>query len=95
MLAEITGLPAPRFKTPYHVALAVGALDTARVTLFGGTPFAPLDAVRMAKYRMFYDSTKAVAELGLPQTPARRALADAVDWFCENGYAPDVERPSA
>jgi dihydroflavonol-4-reductase len=29
----------------------------------------------------------AVSELGLPQTPADRALGDAVDWFVARGYA--------
>lgn len=88
LLEEITGVPAPRFKTPYPVALAFGALDTFRAKLFGGEPLAPLDAVRMAKHKMYYDSGKARRELGLPQTPARQALKDAVLWFCENGYAP-------
>ncbi|MCX5790000.1 MAG: hypothetical protein NTX64_16080, partial [Elusimicrobia bacterium] len=45
-----------------------------------------LDAVRMARHKMFFDARKAVRELGLPQTPARQALADAVRWFQENGY---------
>ncbi|MFH1724458.1 MAG: hopanoid-associated sugar epimerase [Elusimicrobiota bacterium] len=88
ILSDVTGLPAPRFKTPYALAWAFGALDSARLRLFGGTPIAPLDAVRMARHRMFYDSGKAVRELGLPQTPARTALRDAADWFCGNGYAP-------
>jgi dihydroflavonol-4-reductase len=88
ILAEETGLPAPRFKTPFALAFAVGLIDTARLRLFGGEPVAPLDAVRMARHRMFYSPEKAVRELGLPRTPARDALRDAVRWFCENGYAP-------
>lgn len=88
-LAELTGVAAPRFKTPYAVAFAFGALDTARARLLGGEPMAPLDAVRMARHKMFFDSKKAVRELGLPQTPARRALADAARWFLANGYVRD------
>ncbi|ODV37077.1 Dihydroflavonol-4-reductase [Microcystis aeruginosa NIES-98] len=34
---------------------------------------------------MYYDSSKAVQELGLPQSPIRQALADAIDWFQTNG----------
>ena len=86
VLADLTGLAAPRFETPYAVAYAFGALDSARARLFGGEPMAPLDAVRMARHKMFFDARKAVRELGLPQTPARQALADAVRWFQENGY---------
>ncbi|MEE8425026.1 MAG: hypothetical protein V3S11_04320, partial [Elusimicrobiota bacterium] len=95
ILSEETGLPAPRFQTPYAVAWLFGAVDTARARLFGGTPMAPLDAIRMARYRMYYDSSKAVEELGLPQTPARTALRDAADWFRSNGYAPTPGKQTA
>ena len=44
-------------------------------------------AVRMAAKRMFFDPSKAIRELGLPQTPVDEALRDAVDWFWANGYA--------
>ncbi len=92
LLAELTGLPAPRFKTPHAVAMLFGVFDTARVKLFGGEPIAPLDAVRMARYLMYFDSGKAVREFGLPQTSAREALRDAALWFCRNGYAPLPEK---
>jgi dihydroflavonol-4-reductase len=42
----------------------------------------------MARKRMFFSAARAVRELGLPQTPAEDALADAVAWFVERGYAP-------
>jgi dihydroflavonol-4-reductase len=38
----------------------------------------------MAKYKMFFSPAKAIRELGLPQTPPRRAFADAIDWFRQN-----------
>jgi dihydroflavonol-4-reductase len=41
----------------------------------------------MARKRMYFSPTKAVAELGLPQTPVDEALRDAVDWFRARGYA--------
>jgi dihydroflavonol-4-reductase len=46
----------------------------------------PLTAVRMARKRMFFSADKAIHELGLPQTPAETALAEAVAWFTANGY---------
>jgi dihydroflavonol-4-reductase len=36
---------------------------------------------------MYFDASKAVQELGLPQTPAKQAMAEAVDWFQQHGYA--------
>ena len=40
----------------------------------------------MADYPMTYDGSKAVNELGLPQTPLRLAVEAAVQWFREQGY---------
>jgi dihydroflavonol-4-reductase len=40
----------------------------------------------MAARKMFFDASKAVRELGLPQTPVRKALEDAVHWFQNHGY---------
>ncbi len=88
ILSEETGIPAPRFKTPYAVAWLYGAVDTARARALGGEPRAPLDAVRMARHFMWFDSSKARRELGFPVSDARRALKDAVSWFVEKGYAP-------
>jgi dihydroflavonol-4-reductase len=87
-LAGITGLRAPRFRVPYGVAwmAALGMEGAARVT--GRPPQVPLNAVRMARKRMYFSAEKAVRELGLPQTPAEDALRDAVAWFVERGYAP-------
>jgi len=81
ILSEITGLPAPRFKTPYAVAYAFAAIDTAWSRLTGGEPRAPLDAVRMARHFMWYDSDKARKDLGYAPVSARTALTDAVSWF--------------
>jgi dihydroflavonol-4-reductase len=36
---------------------------------------------------MYFSCEKAIRELGLPQTPAETALADAVAWFDARGYA--------
>jgi nucleoside-diphosphate-sugar epimerase len=40
----------------------------------------------MAQQPMYYDASKAIRELGLPQSPLNVALKDAVDWFMANGY---------
>jgi dihydroflavonol-4-reductase len=86
VLAEITGLPAPRFRVPYPVALAAAHLDEMISRFTGKPPKAPLAGVRMARHKMFFNPAKAVRELGLPQTPPKQALADAVEWFRANGY---------
>jgi dihydroflavonol-4-reductase len=86
MLEEITGLPAPKIKVPYWVALAVAHVDETISSMTGKPPKAPLAGVRMAKYKMWFNPAKAIRELGLPQTPPKQALADAVEWFRAHGY---------
>src|SRR5437870_5652819 len=87
VLEEITGVPGPRMRVPYAVALGAAYVDEMISSFTGKPPKAPLAGVRMAKYKMFFSPAKAIGELGLPQTPPRQALADAVEWFRGNGYA--------
>lgn len=87
MLADITGLPAPRVRLPYWPILALSYLDEFWAThVSHKPPRMPVAAVKMAKKFMYFDSGKAVRELGLPQTPVRQALKDAVAWFQQKGY---------
>lgn len=86
VLAQITGLPAPGFRVPYAVAWGAAVVDEAISRLTGKPPKAPLAGVRMARYKMFFNPARAIRELGLPQTPPRQALEDAVSWFQANGY---------
>lgn len=86
-LAAITGLPSPRVKVPYVMALATGVVDemiTGR--LLGREPRATIDAVRMGRKKMFVTSAKAELELGWALVPVDDALRRAVQWFRANGY---------
>jgi dihydroflavonol-4-reductase len=86
VLQEITGLPAPRFRVPYWVAFCAAVMDEGRARWTGQPPRAPLAGVRMARYKMYFNPAKAIRELGLPQTPVREALAEAVAWFRAESY---------
>ena len=85
-LAAIAGRPAPTVKLPYAVAYAAGVVTTAWARVSGKPPRAPLDAVRMARKKMFVSHAKAARELGYDPGPAEGALARAVEWFRANGY---------
>lgn len=89
MLAEITGMASPKLRVPHAIALAYAGLENFwAIRLRGREPEVPLDAVRMARHKMWFDASKAVRELGMPQGPVREALKRAVTWFREKGYAP-------
>ena len=85
-LAAITGRPAPTLKLPYAVAYAAGVVTTAWAKVSGRPPRAPLDAVRMARKKMFVSHAKAGRELGYDPGPVDQALSRAVQWFRANGY---------
>jgi dihydroflavonol-4-reductase len=82
-LAVITGRKAPTLELPYFVAWTAGVVTTAWAQVTGTPPRAPLEAVRMAKKKMWVSHEKAARELGYAPRPAREALADAVAWFEE------------
>jgi dihydroflavonol-4-reductase len=86
MLETLTGIPAPKTQMPYSVALIAAYMNEALSAITSLPPKAPLAGVRMAKYKMFFNPAKAIRDLGLPQTPPRQALGDAVAWFRRNGY---------
>jgi len=86
VLQKVTGVPAPRARVPYLLALTAAHVNELISSVTGQPPKAPLAGVRMAKYKMFFNPAKAVRELGIPQTPPEQALADAAEWFRSKGY---------
>ncbi len=87
ILSRLTGVKAPRIKLPREFVLLFAYVNHAFAYMTGIPPRIPLDGVRMAKYKMHYDCTKALRELGVPQTPVEVALEKAVRWYREHGYA--------
>lgn len=80
-LAAITGRKAPALQIPYFVAYMAGVVTTAWANVTGVPPRAPLEAVRMARKKMWVSHDKAAVELDYSPRPARCALEDAVKWF--------------
>ena len=89
LLGRITGIRPPRLKVSAGLVLPMARIsEWIADHITGRPPLVPVDAVRMAQKTMFFDCSKAIRELGLPQSPVEEALARAVHWFRENGYAP-------
>lgn len=88
LLNRLTGIPAPRLKLPWQAILPLAYANRWFADYISHRPpRIPLEGVRMARHHMHYDCSKAVRELGLPQTPAEVALQKAVTWFKANRYA--------
>jgi dihydroflavonol-4-reductase len=88
ILSRLTGIPVPRIKLPWQAIVPLAYANRWMADyVTHRAPRIPLEGVRMAKYPMHYDCSKAVRELGLPQTPVEIALEKAVRWFRDHGYA--------
>lgn len=81
-IARLTGRPAPRVRLPrvplYPLALA--AEGWARLA-GSGEPMLTVDALKMARKKMFFSSAKARSALGFAPRPAEAALRDAIAYF--------------
>src|SRR6266852_1058425 len=88
ILSRLTGVPAPTIKLPRWSILPLAyANQWLADYVTHRPPRIPLEGVKMAKYVMHYDWSKAMRELGLPQTPVEVALEKAVRWFRDHHYA--------
>lgn len=85
-IARIVGRRAPWVRLPWRalVPVAFAAEAVARIT--GREPLATLDGVYLARYRMFFTSTKAERELSYRSRPYIAGIQDALQWFRAAGY---------
>lgn len=85
-IEEITGLAMPTVRIPYWLALIYGVLSELIADyVTHQAPRAPLTGVQLARYPKFFNSEKAINELGFPQSSLRKALVDEIEWLLNNG----------
>lgn len=85
-IADLVGRRAARVRLPWRALMPVAFVAEAMANVTGREPFATLDGVRMAKYRMFFASTKAEQELGYRSRPYAEGIESAIRWFRDAGY---------
>jgi dihydroflavonol-4-reductase len=87
LLSRVTGVPSPTHRVPHWVAEVYARLENVWADkILRREPSVPLEGVRLSRHKMWFDPSKAVRELGLPQTPVEDALRRAVEWFRTHGY---------
>jgi dihydroflavonol-4-reductase len=85
IIADVVGCKAPRWRIPpWIIPPAAAALDAANH--FVRRPIMSGDQLRLSTHKAFFDSSKAVAELGYPLLPFRDAAARAYRWYVDHGY---------
>jgi dihydroflavonol-4-reductase len=84
ILSTLSGKKAPKIRIPYEIAWVTGLFSTGYANWISKKyPAVPLEAVKMSKRYMFFDSSKAIKELDLPQTTVESAAAEALEWFLD------------
>lgn len=86
LISEVAGVKPPKIKIPYYLAIALGYMFELGAYITKKPPVTTASEVKIGRKYEFYDCSKAVKELGLPQTPIRASIERAVNWFKENGY---------
>jgi dihydroflavonol-4-reductase len=86
LIGEISGVEPPKLKMPYPLALMFGYSYQLVSSITKKPPVLTPSMVRMGSKYMYYDCSKAVKELGMPQTPIKKTVEKALNWFKENGY---------
>jgi dihydroflavonol-4-reductase len=86
-LADHVGVPRPRWRVPYPVALAAAYVsEWVADVATGAIPTATVTGVKLTRRTMHFDARRSLAELGLRPRPAADALADAVAWLRAVGW---------
>ncbi len=87
VMSKVTGMPSPTRQFPHWAAEAYARLENFWAgSIARREPSVPVEGVKLSRHKMWFDASKAVRELGLPQSPVENALERAIKWFQDNGY---------
>lgn len=86
LVADVAGMEPPTLRFPYPAVIATAYLYGVIARITRRPPVVTPASARVMKTYAYFDSSKAVRELGMPQTPIRTTVEKAVNWFRENGY---------
>jgi dihydroflavonol-4-reductase len=85
-IAEAAGVRPPRLVVPAGLLGAAASAVDAFNRVNPRPPTLTGEQVRLSRLNYFFDSTKAVNELGYPLMPARQAVSKALAWYRAHGY---------
>jgi dihydroflavonol-4-reductase len=86
IVAGIVGRKPPTVKLPREALFPLAYVAEAVARFTRREPFVTIDALHMAKKKMYFSSARAAKDLGYSCRPAKIAIADALKWFKEHNY---------
>ena len=85
-VAGIVNRPAPKIKIPDWIVKSIGYAGTTIGSVTKKEPLITYPMARISCENQFVDSSDAVNELKMPQTPIKEAVSECYQWFQENKY---------
>jgi dihydroflavonol-4-reductase len=86
IVAEVVGTPWPRFGIPRALIGPLAALLDLAAKIAGKPLPMNGDQMRLSAEYIYFDASKAIRELGLPQTPFRETVERTYQWYKAHGY---------
>ncbi len=86
LVADELSIKPPVLKIPAIFILLYGLISQSIARLTNKPPKVSLSVAQLSLITNYFTAAKAVKELDMPQTPIQTAVAEAFDWFKENGY---------
>lgn len=84
-VCRLSGRAPPRIRLPHAALLPIALVSEMRARACGRSARVTIEAVRMARKRMYFSSDKAVRELGYRWRAPQAAFEDALAWFRDRG----------
>ena len=85
-IAAAAGVRRPRIVVPARLLALIAPIIDLANRVSPGPPKLSGEQVRLSRINFFFDSSKAVRELGYPMTPFRDAVEKALAWYRANRY---------
>ena len=87
LVGRVAGVPDVATKeVPSWVMKVAARLMEFWADLTGKPPMTTYKTSMFALQKIYVDPSKAINELGMPQTPIETAVNDAAKWFRDNRY---------
>ncbi len=84
--AEVMNKKFSLKKIPNSLVLAFGALSSVVARVTKKPPVLSYGMAEVAQIDQYFDCSKAVSELEMPQTPIEEGIKECLQWFKENDY---------
>ncbi|MFY0644807.1 MAG: NAD-dependent epimerase/dehydratase family protein [Bacteroidia bacterium] len=86
LASEVMGRKFKLKFIPNAIVLAFGAASSVIARIRKKAPVLSYGMAEVAQMDQYFDCSKAIKELDMPQTPIRQAIQESLDWFKKNDY---------